>query len=181
MNIFVRQANMSDIDAVAELEKRCFSEPWSVQGFRDVLCREDVIFLTAHVSGDISICSDKNDHDVPAGWERSDIAYKPMSSDALSSEAFAGYICMYTALDEGEITNVAVDEKDRGRGVGQALLKEAFKCAKRKGLEKIFLEVRESNVPAIELYKKTGFEKTGIRRGFYRNPTEDALLMMKEL
>ena len=181
MNIFVRQANMSDIDAVAKLEKRCFSEPWSEQGFRDVLCREDVIFLTAHVSGEKLFCSDKADQDMQDGHECTDIFNVMELGSELSSQEFAGYICMYTALDEGEITNVAVDEKDRGRGVGQALLEEAFKCAERKGLEKIFLEVRESNVPAIELYKKTGFEKTGIRRGFYRNPTEDALLMMKEL
>ena len=93
----------------------------------------------------------------------------------------AGYVCMYMAADEGEITNVAVRSDCRGAGIAGALMDELMGRAKEHGIEKIFLEVRESNAPAIALYNKKGFEQCGVRKAFYREPTEDALLMIRSL
>ena len=88
-----------------------------------------------------------------------------------------GYVCMYVSIDEGEITNVAVDESSRKKGVGVALLKHVFEEAKENDVSRIVLEVRVSNSPAIGLYKKLGFEELGIRKGFYDMPKEDASIM----
>lgn len=90
----------------------------------------------------------------------------------------AGYLGMYTALDEGEITNVAVSPMKRKHGIGDKLIKELILQAKEKGISQVVLEVRVSNIPAINLYEKNGFKMCGVRKGFYDFPKEDAYIMM---
>lgn len=97
------------------------------------------------------------------------------------SSGILGYIVMYISFEEGEITNVAVDPEKRKGGIGSGLMKEFLLHAREKGVERIVLEVRKSNVPAIGLYRKTGFEELGIRRNFYEQPKEDALIMELKL
>lgn len=89
----------------------------------------------------------------------------------------AGYCCMYKVLDEGEIVNVAVAPHFRRQGIAKAMLDVILGDAYSKDLNDIFLEVREHNLPAQELYKKMGFKFVGRRRNFYEKPTEDALVM----
>ena len=91
----------------------------------------------------------------------------------------SGYCCCYRSLEEGEITNVAVRRKLRGRGIGEALLRELFRIGASEGIEAYTLEVRVSNETAIRLYGKLGFESAGIRKNFYEKPREDACIMWK--
>jgi len=102
-------------------------------------------------------------------------------ADIGGEDKIVGYVCMYMAADEGEITNVAVKSDCRGRGIAGGLMDDLISRAKDHAIEMIFLEVRESNAPAIALYKKNGFEQNGLRKNFYRNPTENAILMAKDL
>ncbi len=83
------------------------------------------------------------------------------------------------AADEGNITNVVVDEKERNRGVAFKLLKYLMEDVSKLGIKAFTLEVRISNAAAIHLYKKLGFVSEGIRPGFYEKPTEDAMIMWK--
>ncbi len=92
-----------------------------------------------------------------------------------------GYIGVYLSFEEGEITNVSVDGTQRNRGIGNALVEQLKKEAKERKVERIFLEVRVSNEPAIHLYEKQGFEKAGCRKNFYEKPREDAWVMMCSL
>ena len=85
---------------------------------------------------------------------------------------------MLTVLDEGQITNVAVHPDARRRGYGRVITEALVAYAKRNGLCSISLEVRASNEAAIALYRACGFEICGRRRGFYRKPVEDALIMV---
>lgn len=85
-----------------------------------------------------------------------------------------GYVGMNFILGEGEITNVAVGAEYRRRGVAAALLRELMAT---DGLERLLLDVRVSNTAARTLYEKLGFSVDGIRKGFYSNPREDAVLM----
>ena len=85
---------------------------------------------------------------------------------------------MLTVLDEGQITNVAVHPDARRRGYGRVITESLLAYAKEHGLASISLEVRDSNEAAIALYRACGFEICGRRRGFYRKPTEDALIMV---
>lgn len=91
------------------------------------------------------------------------------------------YVGMMTVLDEGQITNVATLPEYRKRGFASAVLDALIDYAKKNGVSEIFLEVRESNCSAVRLYEKKGFEAVGLRKNFYRAPTEDAVLMKKTL
>ena len=90
-----------------------------------------------------------------------------------------GYIGVNAVADEGYITNVAVFPGERKAGVGTALLRRAIDFAQAQNLAFLSLEVRVSNFEAIRLYQKLGFAEEGRRKGFYRNPSEDALIMTK--
>ncbi len=96
-----------------------------------------------------------------------------------------GYVCgyggMYSVLDTSEITNIAVLPDYRRRGIGGLILERLTEEAEKRGSELLQLEVRESNLPASALYEKLGFKIVGRRKNYYRRPTEDAILMTKEL
>ncbi len=90
-----------------------------------------------------------------------------------------GYCGLYLAVDEAEITNVAVREANRQSGIGDALLGALLREAEQRGARLVYLEVRVSNQAAICLYRKHGFAPFDIRKGFYRWPDEDALVMRR--
>lgn len=88
-----------------------------------------------------------------------------------------GYAGFWHIADEGDITNIAVREKFRRRGVASLLIEEMIKEADKRKLSLLTLEVRKSNLPAIGLYNKFGFNVIGERKNYYTKPTEDALIM----
>ncbi|MBI4542165.1 MAG: ribosomal protein S18-alanine N-acetyltransferase [Gemmatimonadetes bacterium] len=92
-----------------------------------------------------------------------------------------GYGLCSLGGDEGEILNLAVQPRARGRGVGSALLEAMLDWLRGQGASCVFLEVRPSNHAAIELYRRAGFSPLGVRDGYYRRPREDALTMVLEL
>lgn len=92
--------------------------------------------------------------------------------------AYAG---MWLILDEGHITNIAVHPDWRGRGIGDLLLTEMENRARARGMRAVTLEVRVSNDVAQNLYRKHHFMPTGIRKAYYTDNGEDALIMWKEL
>lgn len=111
-----------------------------------------------------------------------------MRSDALflvaeneEEELVAGYIGIIMAADEGDITNVSVKKELQGQGIGTMLLQELASRTKEMGIKKIFLEVRKSNVAALALYEKQGFERMGVRKNYYTDPIEDAITMCRKL
>lgn len=99
---------------------------------------------------------------------------------AQDEEEILGYCGIVMVQDEGDIMNVAVAEKARNRGIGGMLMLALTQKTKENGINKIFLEVRESNLPAIHLYEKMGFAANGRRKNYYEAPREDAILMMRE-
>lgn len=92
----------------------------------------------------------------------------------------AGYACLYQVVDEGEIVNVAIAPSCRQKGYGARLVKELMLLGRKLGAERFFLEVRKGNMAGKALYASLGFVECGIRKGFYDNPKEDAILMMWE-
>lgn len=91
-----------------------------------------------------------------------------------------GYAGLQMVLDEGYVTNIAVTKEARGKGIGKTLVNELLSFAAQKELIFVSLEVRESNLTAISLYKKCGFKDMGKRKNFYLAPTEDAIILTKE-
>jgi len=98
----------------------------------------------------------------------------------VENDEVAGYCGLWTVLGEGNVTNVAVSPKHRGKGYGKALMKELEYRGLEKEVGKYFLEVRRSNVIAQNLYLSVGYKQIGIRKNFYEKPAEDALIMSKE-
>lgn len=91
-----------------------------------------------------------------------------------------GLISGYFAGDEADITSVAVDENYRRNGIALLLMNE-FEKNLPDYISEIFLEVRETNIPAISLYEKCGFKKLSVRKNFYENPNENAVVMIKKI
>ena len=92
-----------------------------------------------------------------------------------------GFFVARAVDDEAEVLNLAVDPARRRAGIAHALLNEAVGEFQRRAVRRMFLEVRESNGPAIHFYEKHGFLRTGSRAGYYREPAEAAVLMRREL
>ncbi|MDD6727790.1 MAG: ribosomal protein S18-alanine N-acetyltransferase [Eubacteriales bacterium] len=113
-------------------------------------------------------------------WSREDLA-KQLEIEtshfyvAVEDGKAVGYMGLQIFSGEGYVTNVAVLPKYRKRGIALALLEKAME----NEMDFITLEVRESNLPAIKLYEKVGFENMGIRPNFYENPKENAIIMTK--
>ncbi|MBS5695282.1 ribosomal protein S18-alanine N-acetyltransferase [[Clostridium] scindens] len=93
----------------------------------------------------------------------------------------AGYVIVYFAADESEIARIAVDEKFRRQGVAGALLDGMERVLAGKGIVRLMLDVRKSNAAALRFYLSRGFKEDGVRKNFYTNPIEDAILMSRGL
>lgn len=98
-----------------------------------------------------------------------------------NTETLVAYLCLWLLKDEAHITNIAVHPRYRRRGLARRLLDFAEELAKRKGARDLTLEVRRSNLAAVEMYRQKGFQLSGIRRGYYYEEREDALVMTLKL
>ncbi len=92
----------------------------------------------------------------------------------MEDDTVIGFLAFEQVLDEGSIVEVAVHPDCRRRGLARGLITSAINSA--DGLNTVFLEVRESNTPAIGLYESLGFERIAVRKGYYQKPKEDAVL-----
>jgi ribosomal-protein-alanine N-acetyltransferase len=92
-----------------------------------------------------------------------------------------GYIDFWLVHDEMELISIAVDPEFKRRGVGESLMQEMLRFAHLNGAKAIYLDVRRSNVTAQALYEKFGFVKVGVRRRYYSDNQEDAIMMKKAL
>jgi ribosomal-protein-alanine N-acetyltransferase len=93
----------------------------------------------------------------------------------------SGFLIGRQVGDEAEVLNLAVAVESRRMGKGGALLRAAVAKFRKRGVSRVFLEVRESNATGIAFYEKRGFSKTGRREGYYRDPSEAAIVMERKL
>ena len=138
----IRDMREEDLVAVSTIERLSFSDPWSLEGFRESMNQCQALLRVAEID-----------------------------------QCIAGYYILYYSCDEGELVNIAVHPNFRRQGVGRAMMADLLKMAKSLGVTQLVLEVRMSNAEAIALYKKQGFSLLGVRKRFYTNPDEDALVM----
>lgn len=117
-------------------------------------------------------------------WTRKDIFTYICSGDGMSFVAsddngqVIAYMLGRIIAPEGEIYRIAVERDHRRRGIGYRLLSYALKTERGRGLECTFLEVRSKNEAAIALYRAYGFTDIGIRKNYYKNPNDDAIVMI---
>lgn len=119
-------------------------------------------------------------------WTRKAFDYEIQFNDfahyivALQDSRVAGYAGMWIILDEAHITNVAVHKNYRFRGLGKALMLEMIRRSVILGAERMTLEVRPSNTTARHLYTRLGFVERGLRKKYYTDTKEDAIIMWKD-
>lgn len=99
---------------------------------------------------------------------------------AQENDEILGYCGVVMVQDEGDITNVSVKKEKQNQGIGNRLVQELIAKTKEQGITRLFLEVRESNQRAIHVYEKAGFVQNGLRKNYYEDPVEHAVLMMHE-
>ena len=100
-----------------------------------------------------------------------------MCFTAIDDSGVVGYIIGRKIPPEAEIYRIAVREDKRQRGIGYRLLSYALKTERGSGVETVFLEVRSKNAPARALYNAYGFKEMGVRKNYYQNPSDDAVIM----
>ena len=118
-------------------------------------------------------------------WSENSVASElknPLSCWLVAEEdgEVAGYVGSQTVMDESDMMNVAVHPDYRRKGVAEKLVMELVEALKKRDSRCLTLEVRASNEPARALYEKLGFVQVGLRKNYYRNPREDALILRKE-
>jgi ribosomal-protein-alanine N-acetyltransferase len=159
----LRPATAADLDAVVMIERVSFSDPpWSRRSFASLLDDARVRFTVA--------CAPAAGGDAVVGDAVGDVVVGGVAD-------VVGYVVIWLVADEAELANLAVAPGRRRQGIGRYLLDSAMGEALVGGATSLYLEVRESNVAARALYGGRGFLAVGRRPAYYRNPTEDALLL----
>lgn len=118
-------------------------------------------------------------------WSQQSIASElrnPLSLWLVAQEGqtLLGYVGSQTCQDETDMMNIAVSPASRRQGVARALIEALVSALRERGSKQLTLEVRASNGPARQLYESLGFLQVGLRKNYYRNPKEDALILRKE-
>ena len=157
--VVTRIVRVADLEAVVEIERACFGDPWSSESFESSMEPQRMRFLVAEgVEGNAA------ENPPPSGEPR-----------------ILGYVVALLLFDEAEIANLAVAPWARRRGIGGLLLDRMSADLATGGVQSVYLDVRESNAGARALYMSRSFEEVGRRRGYYRHPAEDALLLMRKI
>ena len=144
----------------------------------------DIRFMTVD---DLDAVMEIEDQSFSIPWSRdaflNEIEHNHLSTYLVAEDGnmLAGYCGVWLVVDEAHITNVAVLPDYRGRGLGEALMRKIMSIAIEFGARVMTLEVRVSNTPAQHLYRKLGFQDGGIRKRYYSDNQEDALVMWVNL
>lgn len=142
----VRAATVSDVTDLTEIERLCFTDPWSEASFSAQLKSSCVFTVAENTDGSL-----------------------------------LGFSVVSLLPPEAELLNIAVLPRYRGTGVSDALLSHSLEKAKDVGVQTVYLEVRSSNERAQRFYKRFGFCPIGVRKNYYKYPTEDAILMSLDI
>ena len=154
--LHIRRASRADLAAMLRIEQASFADPWTVDSLSTALGLERMRVLVAE----------------PAGSAEQGGGAAP---------EVLGYVVALVVGPEAEIADLAVAPDARRLGIGRALLAQIIAEVATAGVRTVYLEVRESNHAARTLYASDGFAPVGRRRGYYRTPVEDALVLRRDL
>ena len=149
--VYLRHASPADLAALAVLESACFTHPWT----------------EAQIAEEMTVAS-------PGG------VFVLEGPPGTAAAGICAYCAFRLVLDEMHVMNVAVAPKARRRGLARRLLHFALRRAARAGARTGFLELRAGNREALGLYESLGFRPLSRRRAYYRQPVEDALVLVLE-
>lgn len=152
MEVIIRKAKPEDIEQLHRLDLECFPDPWSYEARNHDLC--EVQWSIYHVA------------EIQEGE---------------NAGAIAGYTAVWHLLDQVDINDVAVSPDFRRNHIASKLMKAMIEETKENGAKAWTLEVRAGNTAAIKLYESFGFAAEAVRKGYYQDNREDAVLMWKRL
>ncbi len=184
MSYQVRLMRQQDISQVIEIDREAFPTDWPLPDFRYELRNRIAHYLV--------VCEgktmEKSEADPPPEEESTGLttrvrrlfSHHPSSNETPTTDFIVGFVGFWVVADEAHITNIAVRISHRNQGLGELLLISLIDLAVKLNARLMTLEVRVSNTTAQSLYAKYGFVKVGLRRGYYTDNKEDALLMTIE-
>lgn len=171
MNLKLRRMEAGDVPALEDLEKACFSEPWSARLLTDLLSSQyDETWLLEE--------KDAEEAAPKGGAAPKGEAGSP--DTGFAGVRLAGYANFRFLGDEGELMRIAVAPEFRGRGYSRKLMERLDRSAAERGAAVLMLEVRVGNAPARKLYESCGFSQIAVRKDYYRLPVEDAIVMTRQ-
>jgi len=154
-------ATKVDISQILEIEKEAFSPPWTHNALLNELSKDDSYFIIAKEN-----------------TTKLSSIVEP-SPACRAQHTILGFALMRQVGDDGELLKIATDKTARRKGVGDLLMTAVLDKAKSNAFPSVFLEVRSSNTAAIRLYEKHGFKTIRIRKDYYTDPIEDAVILVK--
>jgi [ribosomal protein S18]-alanine N-acetyltransferase len=151
-NIIIEPMSSCDLDRVVAIEEECGLSTYGAERYLKLLSGHDSLMLVAI---------------------ESDLADR--------GREVVGLLSASVVVDEVQIDNVAVVKRLRRMGIASYLITEGLSIANQRGARSAVLEVRSANLPARLLYERHGFIISGVRRDYYRDPSDDALIMTREI
>jgi [ribosomal protein S18]-alanine N-acetyltransferase len=151
-NITIEPISSDDLDSVVAIERECGLSTYGVERYLKLLSDRSFLMLVA-IESDLEACR----------------------------RHVAGFFSASVVIDEVQVDNVAVVENFRRKRIASSLITEGLSIAYQRGARSAVLEVRAANLPARLLYERHGFLISGIRRDYYHDPSDDALIMTRNL
>lgn len=150
LRIRFREMKEEDLREVLRIERLSFPTPWSYSLFKQEML---------NILSGTMVAEAENENGQPST---------------------VGYTCFWRIGDEIHITNIAIDPPYRRNGIGERMLREIMEMGQEEGMRLMTLEVRATNTPAQHMYRKLGFIPVGVRKGYYADNGEDAIIMTLE-
>ena len=191
MDVEVRRLRAEDIEQVIEIEREAFAPLWLGTSFKRDLNNRYARYLVAYQPDAVSAVEQTAGEEEPESSDRPAdaslwgrmvrgvrgiVGKQPLEEEDKPRD-IAGYVGMWFQGNEAHITEIAVREKLRGNGIGELLLIGSVRVAMERGSTVLTLEARVSNFIAQRLYDKYGFQEVGIRKNYYSDNREDAVIM----
>jgi ribosomal-protein-alanine N-acetyltransferase len=184
MDIVLRRLRSEDIDQVVEIEQEAFSPIWTSTPFKRELNNRFASYLVACCDPEGSLPDEAGGGDEAANHpfrtrflNLAQSLFRREQSAGAAGTLVVGYVSVWYQGDEAHITEIAVRETMRGRGIGELLLIGSLRAAVEYGARVMTLEARVSNFIAQRLYEKYGFKSVGTRKAYYSDNREDAVIM----
>ena len=171
MSIIYREMKLEDVSAVAAIGAESSQSPWNETSVLTYFLRDDTLFVVAEESSDI--------HKESSHTGRESDGDGCTDSGEECAPELRGFTALLLTPPESDIIDIIVSSSHRGQRIGTGLLDWACDLALLRGVDTIFLEVRPGNTPARRLYEHLGFVQCGIRKGYYTDPPEDAIAMVR--
>jgi ribosomal-protein-alanine acetyltransferase len=154
-----------DVKRLLEVERASFADPWTVGMFA-----AELSFANCEMIGAFEVEANERETDTDE-----------VDSNRVYGRKMQGFVSFARVMDEGEVRNLAVLPELRRRGIASLLLNAVEQRARELNVTTLFLEVRAGNQAAVSLYESRGYTAVGRRRGYYRKPREDAVIMRLEV